>query len=89
MLSQSIAESSKILTNIGLIYATLGEHEAAVQHFREAIGLDKYLAVAYFQCGVSSFLLGRYDEAFADFNEALLYLRGNQAMCVVLSLHLQ
>lgn len=76
----SIAESSKILTNIGLIYATLGEHEAAVQHFREAIGLDKYLAVAYFQCGVSSFLLGRYDEAFADFNEALLYLRGNQAI---------
>ncbi|KAF8608272.1 hypothetical protein BDV93DRAFT_519319 [Ceratobasidium sp. AG-I] len=75
-----IAESSKILTNIGLIYATLGEHETAVQHFREAIGLDKYLAVAYFQCGVSNFLLGRYDEAFGDFNEALLYLRGNQAI---------
>ncbi|KAG8764827.1 hypothetical protein FRC12_007862 [Ceratobasidium sp. 428] len=75
-----IAESSKILTNIGLIYATLGEHDAAVQHFREAVGLDKYLAVAYFQCGVSNFLLGRYDEAHVDFKEALLYLRGNQAI---------
>ncbi|KAJ1306172.1 hypothetical protein OPQ81_010882 [Rhizoctonia solani] len=75
-----IAESSKILTNMGLIYATVGEHEAAVQHFREAVGLDKYLAVAYFQCGVSNFLLGRYEEAHRDFDEALLYLRGNQAI---------
>jgi hypothetical protein len=29
---------------------------------------------------VSNFLLGNYDEAYAEFNEALLYLRGNQAM---------
>ncbi|CAE6341410.1 unnamed protein product [Rhizoctonia solani] len=75
-----IAESSKILTNMGLIYATVGEHETAVQHFREAVGLDKYLAVAYFQCGVSNFLLGNYEEAYRDFDEALLYLRGNQAI---------
>ncbi|QRV98137.1 neutrophil cytosol factor 2 [Ceratobasidium sp. AG-Ba] len=75
-----IAESSKILTNIGLIYATLGEHETAVQFFREAVTLDKYLAVAYFQCGVSNFLLGRYEEAHSEFKEALLYLRGNQAI---------
>jgi hypothetical protein len=46
LLSQSIADSSKILTNIGLIYATLGEHETAVQHFIAATGLDNYLAVA-------------------------------------------
>ena len=42
-----IADSSKILTNMGLIYATLGEHEAAVEQFIAATGLDKYLAVAY------------------------------------------
>jgi hypothetical protein len=35
---------------------------------------------SYFQCGVSNFLLGRYDFAFKDFEEALLYLRGNQAI---------
>jgi neutrophil cytosolic factor 2 len=46
LLSQSIADSSKILTNMGLIYATLGEHEAAVQQFIAATGLDNYLAVA-------------------------------------------
>ncbi|KAF5345274.1 hypothetical protein D9758_008434 [Tetrapyrgos nigripes] len=75
-----IADSSKILTNMGLIYATLGEHEAAVEKFIEATGLDNYLAVAYFQCGVSNFLLARYDLSYKDFDEALLYLRGNQAI---------
>ncbi|EIW54570.1 uncharacterized protein TRAVEDRAFT_31426 [Trametes versicolor FP-101664 SS1] len=73
-----IADSSKILTNIGLIYATLGEHEAAVEQFTAATELDQYLAVAYFQCGVSNFLLARYDAAYNDFSSALLYLRGNQ-----------
>jgi len=75
-----IADSSKILTNMGLIYATLGEHEAAVEQFIAATRLDGYLAVAYFQCGVSNFLLGRYDLASKDFEEALLYLRGNQSI---------
>ena len=42
-----IADSSKILTNMGLIYATLGEHEAAVEQFNAATQLDQYLAVAY------------------------------------------
>ncbi|PIL30996.1 hypothetical protein GSI_05689 [Ganoderma sinense ZZ0214-1] len=77
-LFSQIADSSKILTNIGLIYATLGEHEAAVEQFTAATELDQYLAVAYFQCGVSNFLLTRYDTAFNDFSSALLYLRGNQ-----------
>jgi len=73
-----IADSSKILTNIGLIYATVGEHETAVEHFKKAIKLDQYLAVAYFQCGVSNFLLENYVEAHQNFEEALLYLRGNR-----------
>ncbi|PVG02938.1 hypothetical protein CPB86DRAFT_779815 [Serendipita vermifera] len=75
-----IADSSKILTNIGLIYATLGEHELAVEQFIGATELDQYLAVAYFQCGVSNFLLGKYNVAFDDFDKALLYLRQNQAI---------
>ncbi|OBZ69923.1 hypothetical protein A0H81_10584 [Grifola frondosa] len=45
-LFSQIADSSKILTNIGLIYATLGEHEAAVEQFIAATQLDQYLAVA-------------------------------------------
>jgi neutrophil factor 2 len=43
---QAIADSSKILTNMGLIYATLGEHETAVEQFIAATQLDNYLAVA-------------------------------------------
>ena len=41
------------------------------------MGLDKYLAVAYFQQGVSNFLVGDFEEALANFNDTLLYLRGN------------
>ena len=51
-----IADSSKILTNMGLIYATLGEHEAAVEQFNAATSLDQYLAVAYVIFSSSSIL---------------------------------
>ncbi|KAF8629433.1 hypothetical protein AX15_003479 [Amanita polypyramis BW_CC] len=77
-LFSGIADSSKILTNMGLIYATVGEHESAIEKFKEAIDLDQYLAVAYFQCGVSHFLLENFDAAFDNFDGAQLYLRGNQ-----------
>ncbi|KAL1967054.1 hypothetical protein VTN77DRAFT_3578 [Rasamsonia byssochlamydoides] len=72
-----IADQSKILFNCGVIYATLGEHEKAVECYQRAVSLDNYLAVAYFQEGVSNFLLGDFEEALANFNDTLLYLRGN------------
>lgn len=90
---------------MALIYATIGEHEIAVEHFDSATSLDKFLAIAYvhrllsqpcgvraltpfslcrhFQCGVSNFLLGRYNAAYANFEDAFLYLRGNPAMYVL------
>jgi hypothetical protein len=37
----------------------------------------------YFQCGVSNFLLARYELSHKDFEEALLYLRGNESMYVL------
>lgn len=37
----------------------------------------------YFQCGVSNFLLERYDLALLNFEDAYLYLRGNEAMSVL------
>ncbi|RKF58411.1 putative nadph oxidase regulator [Erysiphe neolycopersici] len=73
----SIMDTSKILFNCGVIQATLGEHEKAVELFQKAVSLDQYLAVAYFQQGVSNFLLGDFEEAMANFNDTLLYLRGN------------
>lgn len=68
---------SKIRFNIAMIHATSGEHEIAVDHFQAALKLDRYLAVAYFQHGVSKFLLQDFEEAKDSFNSALLYLRGN------------
>ncbi|KAI1808507.1 hypothetical protein F4811DRAFT_559218 [Daldinia bambusicola] len=73
----NISDTSKILFNMGVIHATLGEHEKAVECYQRAIRLDQYLAVAYFQQGVSNFLLGDFEEALANFNDTLLYLRGN------------
>jgi len=95
-----IADTSKIFFNIGVIHATLGEHEKAVslmlfakitlnnkrkkksnifqvESYQRAVKLDLYFAVAYFQQGVSNFLLGDFEEALANFNDSLLYLRGN------------
>jgi len=71
-----IADTSKIFVNVGLIYATLGEHETAVEQFRSATDLDQYSSIAYFQSGVSNFLLGRYELALVDFDKSFLYLRG-------------
>ncbi|EMC92626.1 hypothetical protein BAUCODRAFT_255450 [Baudoinia panamericana UAMH 10762] len=74
---QQIADTSKILFNIGVINATLGQHAQAVDCYQRAVQLDQYLAVAYFQQGVSNFLMGDFEEALANFNDTLLYLRGN------------
>ena len=74
---EQIADTSKILFNLGVINATLGEHVRAVNYYQRAVQLDQYLAVAYFQQGVSNFLMGDFEEALANFNDTLLYLRGN------------
>ncbi|KAH3917909.1 hypothetical protein HBI56_178910 [Parastagonospora nodorum] len=74
---EGISDTSKILFNCGVIHATLGEHEKAVDCYQRAVRLDQYLAVAYFQQGVSNFLMGDFEEALANFNDTLLYLRGN------------
>ncbi|KAK6536359.1 hypothetical protein TWF281_000598 [Arthrobotrys megalospora] len=77
---ESIGDSAKVLFNIGILQATLGEHEKAVSVYHRAIDLDNYLAVAYFQLGVSNFLLSDFAEAANNFNDALLYLRGNHSI---------
>ncbi|KAG9532882.1 hypothetical protein KCU93_g558, partial [Aureobasidium melanogenum] len=74
----TVADTSKILFNCAVIHATLGEHAQAVQCYQRAIHFDQYMAIAYFQQGVSNFLLGDFEEALANFNDTLLYLRGNR-----------
>ncbi|MCJ1464176.1 hypothetical protein MMC07_002789 [Pseudocyphellaria aurata] len=73
----SISDTSKILFNCGVIHATLGEHDKAVECYQRAVRLDHYLAVAYFQQGVSNFLVADFEEALANFNDTLKFLRGN------------
>jgi tetratricopeptide (TPR) repeat protein len=75
---ETIADTSKILFNCGVIHATLGQHQEAIQNYQRAVQLDQYLAIAYFQQGVSNFLMGDFEEALANFNDTLLYLRGNK-----------
>ena len=55
----------------------LGTHIAQVECYQRAVRQDNFLAVAYFQQGVSNFLVGDFEEALANFNDTLLYLRGN------------
>jgi len=76
----TMTSSSRISTNIGLIHSALGDHEAAIEQFENAIALDQYLAITHFQCGVSNFLLGRYESALTKFKETRLYLRANQSI---------
>jgi hypothetical protein len=51
-----IADTSKINWNIGVIHATLGEHQSAVEWFARAVGMDGFLTVGYMQMGVSNFV---------------------------------
>ena len=51
-----------------------------MQYYQRAVKYDQYLAVAYFQQGVSNFLLGDFEEALSNFNDTLLYLRGNKCI---------
>jgi len=43
---QRIADTAKLVTNMALVYATIGEHETAVEQLTKAIDLDRDLTVA-------------------------------------------
>lgn len=60
-----IADTSKINWNIGIIHATLGEHQSAVEWFARAVGMDGFLTVGYMQMGVSNFVSVRAGAARA------------------------
>jgi len=48
--------------------------------FIKATSYDQYLAVAYFQEGVSNFLLGKFEEASENFNDALMVLESRDVV---------
>ncbi|KAG5460298.1 MAG: hypothetical protein BJ554DRAFT_7669, partial [Olpidium bornovanus] len=47
-----------------------------IDAFMKAIDADQYFALAYFQKGVASFLLGSFEEAVEDFSSALSVCAG-------------
>lgn len=86
-----MADNAKMHFNIGLILATLEDHERAVRKkteldwrtmwnltlvrtkiaaYRTAIAMDQFFAVAYFQMGVSHFILNDMEAARQDFDQA-------------------
>ncbi|KAJ7620388.1 hypothetical protein FB45DRAFT_930103 [Roridomyces roridus] len=77
-LFRKLERSAMISTNMGLLHAALGEHEKALRCFTDATTRDAYLTIAYFQRGVSHFLLERYRPASRDFKRAWGSLRGNE-----------
>lgn len=44
-----IADSSRILFNVGLIHANIGDHASAVAYYQQAQQLDQYFAISFFQ----------------------------------------
>ncbi|GAA5816062.1 hypothetical protein MFLAVUS_009584 [Mucor flavus] len=73
-----IADNAKMHFNIGLIFATVEDHDHALGAYSKAISLDPYFAVAYFQRGVSQFIKNDMVAAKEDFDQAYQKLRGNQ-----------
>ncbi|KAJ7165364.1 hypothetical protein C8R46DRAFT_1098450 [Mycena filopes] len=76
-LFEPIADTSKILFNIALLHDRLGERGEAISKFSEALELDGYLAVGYFQRGVAYFHCQEYDKALLDFSAAQDKMRAN------------
>ncbi|KAF9433643.1 hypothetical protein BGZ76_009175 [Entomortierella beljakovae] len=77
---EPIADSAKIHFNIGVVFATLGDFEAASTAYEQATKLDQYLAIAYFQNGVANVALEDYTRALECFHDSFLYLRGNMVI---------
>ena len=55
----------------GVRLAAIGEHEAAIQSFDEAIQFDEERSFVYKQRGASYKALGQYEAAITDYNEAI------------------
>eukprot|EP00158_Paraphelidium_tribonemae_P001142 Partr_v1_DN24023_c0_g1_i1_m34661 putative NADPH oxidase activator 1 len=68
---------AKIFFNMGIVYTSIDRHEDAAISYTNAIFQDKYLAVAYFQRGVSQWLLNDYAAALDSFTDTIEYLRDN------------
>jgi tetratricopeptide (TPR) repeat protein len=69
--AQSPGERSRALYHRGRVFAEQGNHESAVECYREAVQMDPTDAVLLTELGFSLNELGRYEEAVEQFDRAL------------------
>lgn len=65
---------------MGMIYTCLNRHEDSLISFSNAVYNDQYLAIAYFQAGVSRWVLEDYEGSIEMFDAAEILMRGNNSI---------
>ncbi|XP_027025269.1 neutrophil cytosol factor 2 [Tachysurus fulvidraco] len=70
-------KTSKINFNIGCLHLNNNDLDAAEKAFDSSIGKDQYLAVAFFQRGITFYKKERFEESLMDFQQCFKELRGN------------
>ncbi|ESO86338.1 hypothetical protein LOTGIDRAFT_235403 [Lottia gigantea] len=72
--------SAKIRYNQGIVNSRLGNSDKAIEYLSQALQLDSFMSVAYFQRGLLFFDLHRYNEAEKDLEDSLINLRGSMVI---------
>ncbi|CAG8601420.1 15020_t:CDS:2, partial [Dentiscutata heterogama] len=68
---KTIEDNAKVHFNIGLIYATLGEHEEACRFFKKSVKLDQHFAVGYLKkVGICYLNLDQTEQGLSDLSLA-------------------
>ncbi|KAJ1513873.1 hypothetical protein HMI54_014435 [Coelomomyces lativittatus] len=75
-----IADTARIIFNIGVIYQLLERHAEAVKEFNKAVKRDPYFSAAFFLRGISFHILRQYNDSINSFCDALDFMRGNEVI---------
>lgn len=70
-LATSPEVAAQVHKNLGSSYALLGDHEQAVDHYREALRLDPNLAEAHNALGTHYIRLGKYENALHHLDQVV------------------
>ncbi|KAJ3048990.1 hypothetical protein HK097_010003 [Rhizophlyctis rosea] len=73
----TLSHYAKPQFNLGQIDLFQNQVDEAVEHFRRAVALDPFMAVAFFQLGYAMFLLGRAEDAVGMYGKCLELLNEN------------
>lgn len=71
VLATSPELAAQVHKNLGSSHALLGDHERAVDHYREALRLNPDLAEAHNALGIHYVRLGKYEDALRHFDQVV------------------